>query len=252
MVRGGRLAGDFQGVIQHFILTRSYYRQTDLKYLRYRFRMMRNFCGASLAVQTRRDFTWIVRCNADSPIAGEVADYLWSLPFPVACVSSVLPEPDASDTIFTDDPAWKEAIQNLLLPETTHVLTTRIDDDDLIAPSFVERLRNAVVPSPEPAIWNFSNGYVLKLSTARPSTARKWEFERNQFASLVSPVEPLTLVRDATHGSIGQLGPIHIVDRKPAFVWTRHPLTKSPGGRSRTTIPVAKLASQFPVLKGVR
>lgn len=239
-------------MIQHFILTRSCYRQTDLKYLRYRFRMMMQFCGASLASQTRRDFTWIVRCNPLSPLANEVADYYRSLPFPVACILSPPPDQDASDTIHTQDSAWKEAIKNLLLPEATHVLTTRIDDDDLICPSFVARLRKAVIPSPESAAWNFPVGYVLKLSTAVPSTARRWEYDRNQFASLISPVEPLVIVNDARHGAIGELGPIHHVDKKPAFVWTRHPMTKSPGGRSKTTIPVAKLVSQFPALKGVR
>lgn len=238
-------------MIQHFILTRSCYRQTDLKYLRYRFKLMKQLCGASLAGQTRQDFTWIVRTNPDSPLTEETAAYFHSLSFPVACLCSPLPSRDTSDAIFTRDADWKAVIQSRLLPETTHVLTTRLDDDDALAPNFVERLRRKVKESASPVAWNFPVGYVLTLSTTKGSFARLWRFEKNQFASLISPAEPLVIVNDAKHGNIDTLGPIRLVDDRPAFVWTRHPHTKSAGGRSRAEIPVRDLMKTFPVLVGV-
>lgn len=238
-------------IFQHFILTRSCYRQTDLKYVHYRFRLLRDFCARSLVDQTCHNFTWIVRCNPHSPLAGEYAELFRGLPFPVICLSSPPPDKDASDTIYTKDSTWKPAIQKTLETQTTHVLTTRIDDDDGFAPFFAEKLQKTVQPIAKPVVWNYPTGYVLRLMS-RGSMAHRWRFIKNQFASLLSPVDPLVTVNDATHGHIHDLGPIHVVSEKPAFIWVRHPLTKSRGGRFKARVPVQNLASDFPFLNGVQ
>lgn len=243
---------DYRGdMIQHFILTRSFYRQTDPAFLHYRFHLMRQFCGASLSSQTRQDFTWILRHNLQSVISDEVVRWSEGLPFPVHFAHSApLPGKDSSDLLAIKDDLWRLHLRRLIQPEATHVLTTRLDDDDIIAPDFVERLRGAVQESETPAAYNFPVGYVLNLQKSG-SKARKWRFPQNQFASVISPVDPLVLVNDVKHGDIEMLCPLRLVDENPAFVWTRHRHTKSPGGRAPANIPAQRLARQFPVLDGV-
>lgn len=235
-------------MIQHFILTRSFYRQTDYNYLQYRFGLMRRFCGASLAAQTRQDFTWLIRFNIDASNATEVMQWAYELPIPVVFAPSApLSGDDSRDIVATPDDFWRVHIRRRMLPGVTHILTTRMDDDDILAADFVERLRSQTQESELPIAYNFPVGYVVNLET---SAGRRWRFPQNQFASVLSPVDPLILVNDIKHGDIEQLCPLKLVDEQPAFVWVRHPHTKSPGGRAHNdSIPIRRIAREFPVLR---
>lgn len=247
--------------IAHFILTRSAYQLgrpaqlwtpaiIDERYLQYRLGLLRQFCAASLAAQTRQEFSWVVRVDASCPLLDERRQVFESLPMPVLPIVAGATSADASDTASTGDRTWREVIDRHLPEGTTHVLTTRLDDDDALAPDFVARLRRAVEPTPAPVVYTFPVGYSLGLHS-QGSRYSRWRKVNNQFVSLLSPIRPLTLVVDRKHGDVGQLGPWKVVDEDPAHLWVRHPRTKSRGGRFRSQWPVARLVREWPFLAGV-
>src|SRR5690606_17221732 len=105
--------------------------------------LLKQFAAASLARQTRQDFTWILNANPNCPLYGELCEFLETLPFATAIATGEPPN-NPTDVIDSPESYWKSAIRERLNHETVHVLTTRLDDDDLLSPDFVARLRDKV------------------------------------------------------------------------------------------------------------
>lgn len=223
----------------------------DELYVRKRIGLTRQFLAPSLVAQGRDDFAWLVRLDERCPLLDEQLELLASMPFPTIPLVVGGDKKHSSDTISTTKADWRSAIAEHLRDETTHVLTTRVDDDDALAPDFVDRLRRKVEPSPTPVAYSFPRGYCVKLLRGR-SRFGTWRLVENQFCSLLSTREPLTLVLDRRHGEVGQLGPWQIVDEKPGHLWVRHPRSKSAGGRFKVGSPIAELVARWPFLEGLK
>src|SRR5690606_27104278 len=138
-------------MIQHFILTRSDYSNADERLRSFRESLRELTSAASIERQTRQDFQWLL--TGQSPQEGE----------------------------WTGD--WWSFVESHLLPETTHVLTTRLDDDDILADDFVERLRGCVRETDHPTCYVFPNGMISDGS----KFGRMWH-TGNMFCSLLSPL----------------------------------------------------------------
>ena len=131
-------------MIQHFILTRSDYKgRQDV--VNGRREITEQITVPSIQAQTRQDFRWL-RTGVDV-----------ELNLPVA-------QPDTFEEHSTADVWWSSCVLPLLNPETTHVLTTRMDDDDALTADFVERLRAKVFETDEPTCYVFPNGIVTDRS----------------------------------------------------------------------------------------
>ncbi len=129
-------------VLQHFLLTRFSYRGTlggawhtssrnplEPKRLKIRFKLFEAFCLPSILHQTIQDFTWIIMVDAALGAA-----YRSRLQAMVSGLKHVVIL-DYAPEFNLVGLGW---LSRYIKPETTHVATTIVDDDDLIYDGLVE------------------------------------------------------------------------------------------------------------------
>lgn len=184
--------------MRHYVLTRSAYPPTyPLAANRRRLALLRRVTARSLKAQTTRDWTWVLAVHGDDPLRAEREAIAASVGVPV--IMSVRPGRGWADVIPTDAGA----------------LTTRLDDDDALARDALERIARAA--QGERMALTMPHGY--RYSRARCERVSQ---RANMFISLASPEVPPRIVMEATHGGIGRLAPLHVVDRAPGWLWVRH------------------------------
>lgn len=167
-------------MIQHFILTRCSYSDPELRERRWK--LTERFLLPSLLGQTRDDFTWIKVGRS------------------------------------RDQCGWHVLAEHLHA-DTTHVLTTRVDDDDQIAADFVERLRSRVEETERPTVYVFPWGAVNDI---QHGIHYDREYPANQFPSLLCPVSERLTVYCEQHDRLAKRFPVVAVDKRPAWTWVRH------------------------------
>lgn len=119
----------------HFIITHFHTTHPARNYLgseawlRHRIPIFEKYCLPSVLNQTRRDFTWVLLCSSDSP--PWLVHYLQTLPL------------ENKQVVPLDVPATSEAIAPVIADMAAEdlVITTRLDSDDAIANTFVDRTR---------------------------------------------------------------------------------------------------------------
>lgn len=92
---------------------------------------------------------------------------------------------------------------------------TRMDDDDIIAPTFIERLKAA---NPTSGWYTFPEGYVRSIDGA----IYRRRYVENQFVSRVC--EPGQSVYAMKHTLVPNAT---VVDERPAWVWWKHPHSRT-------------------------
>lgn len=147
----------------HFIITHFHTTHPARDYLgsdawlRHRIPIFERYCLPSVLNQTRRDFTWVLLCSSNSP--QWLVQYLQDLPL---ANKKVVP---------LDVWATSDAIASLIADMTTDdlVITTRLDSDDAVANTFIDRTR-AIRNKTLPYVVNPLNG--LRLSSSGLLKAR--------------------------------------------------------------------------------
>lgn len=109
----------------------------DESWLRERVRRFADDCVPSLAAQTVRDFVWVLLIDVDSP------DWLESDLVSVVEAAGLRVSVKGVAGIL-DGAKLREAISDHLTSE--YVLTTRIDNDDIVAAGFIEAIQGAFTP----------------------------------------------------------------------------------------------------------
>ena len=146
--------------VKHLIMTRFNiecdkdiaFHGNDPEYLAQRFALFDRYCLPSVAAQTSRDFTWLVLFHPQTPepFRTQIAHYQELYPF--------------FRPVYTD---VKEDI-NVLVAEigvqyagdAEWLLTTRLDNDDMLHRDYVKRLREEVDANPpkERTFYSFVHG----------------------------------------------------------------------------------------------
>ena len=182
----------------HCLMTRSAYAADyPLEANRRRLELLRTVTAPALAAQTVQDWTWLVRIDATDPLLEERR----------AAVLAAVP---GARFLLRARP-WSE-----VLPAGV-TLQTRLDDDDALAPDFVERIQRAAAGTRGRIAWMLRVGWKFD-----GRCADRWVREANQFVTLQVPDGDPVTVYDVEHPHIGELAPIRRVDDDPAWVWLRH------------------------------
>lgn len=123
---------------QHLLLTRFNVRifgsrGTDPDWLAHRFRFFERICWPSVMAQTVRGFQWLLFCDSETPA--------WAL----ERLRSLIGDDGRMVIAFLDGPETPEgrraAIEAVLRPGITHLVTSRLDNDDGLARSFIEMVQ---------------------------------------------------------------------------------------------------------------
>lgn len=206
--------------MRHFVLTRSAYspgwsRAENER----RLELLRGVTARCLAKQTRRDFVWVVLLDRRDPLLEERKR---------ACASAAVPLAFRFAEELPVDVDRRRVAARLYradwLPAGgSETLTTRLDDDDGLAPDFLDRVRlaaEAAAPAEKPLCWLFPNG--VRIWGGRQEKVRH---ETNAWVSVQGPSGEC--VYDWNHKRIGEQLEVRVVDERLAWLWVRHEDTLS-------------------------
>ena len=233
--------------MRHYILTRSAYAPSvPLDANRQRLELLRHVTAASLRAQTCRDMTWLVMVDAADPLLAERKAAIQSAGLPVIFAPpGRLERSSPHDRPYAD---WKRYIK-----WGDETLTTRLDDDDALAPWAMARVRQAAEPRRRPIVWTLPVGWRTVGSEAWRIS---WPWA--QFGTLHCPRGIRRTIYDVNHTGVERLAPLQPVSNTPAWLWVRHASTRSRINVGRQTIeegrrewgpyPLdAKLRRAFPI-----
>jgi len=202
--------------VRHYILTRSAYGPaTRLRDNQRRIDFLRNVTAASLRAQTTRNLVWLVLIDPADPLLAQRREAIESAGLP--CI--IAPAGKMERTGIHDRP-WGPWAEHIEWGDTT--LTTRLDDDDAIAPFAMARVQRAAAAQGEPVVWTLPVGY--RIVGPR---AFRIDWPLAQFGTLQAPPGQRRTIFDKSHQLAGELAPLRPATRDPAWLWVRHKLTRS-------------------------
>lgn len=203
-------------VFAHFLLTRFNVRQKpqdtrlvcDPKWLDTRFALFDRFCFPSVEGQTTGRFVWIVFFDADTPepFRTRIREYTSFRPFQPEYVKEV------SASVVRD------TVNARTSNSTSHVITTRMDNDDAIRSDFVERVQSCFDHQSREVI-NFRYGYIWhrrRIYLHRDDS--------NAFASMIESATDLHTVWCRPHPRLVEVAPIRQITDTPAWLQVVHGL----------------------------
>lgn len=221
-------------MIPHYILTRSIYDPAicDPDMVARRLEIFASVTVPSLQAQTSQRATWVIAVHPDDPhlierraLADSSGLYAVFVPMP----SGETPRLSARLPYSHD---WG-------LPDDLK-LTTRLDDDDALLPTFCERLYERVPATTEmPQAFMFPEGYRIRGDRWAP-----YRHPRNMFVSVLTPAGDKRNVCNWWHMDLPDEMPTIDVDQSAAWVFFRHPDTIS--NHDPVTRPLAELADRLP------
>jgi hypothetical protein len=220
----------------HLILTRYALRMPDgtlpsAEWLAHRRPIFEAHCLPSVAAQTEPAFTWLLLYDASLT---DVAEALpsWQARCPhLRGVPTAQPWEEFNATM-------RDAIHAALPPDATHVITTRLDNDDAIAPDFVALLQAAARErGARPRYFlNFEIGENWTLAT--DTRAPHWH-PTNMFISCVEPASDVRGIYTWAHNSVGQHGEVVELPQRGRWTHIMHDRNVWPAGRTASAEEVA-------------
>ena len=132
--------------VQHFLITRfnqnvSFVERPlhlDAAWLADRFKLFEAFCLPSVRAQSSQNFQWIVLFHPDTPgvFQERIAELQKTLP---------LFQPEFLGGAFEPE-AVAATVRRHVAKHTTHVITSRVDNDDCLADRYIQTVQNRAVP----------------------------------------------------------------------------------------------------------
>lgn len=207
--------------MRQYVLTRSAYGPAwDLEANRRRLAITGAVTAPLMAVQTMRDWTWVVLLDSRDPLADERLGVYRAAAPEVIALWRTEDRPEVPTGIARQRAAaadygapWRSAVG----PADDMVLMTRLDDDDGLAPDALARYRAA--------------GRKLRRRTALmfPIGIRVWagrytvvRHDRNAMHTLVTPVGDSMCVYDYGHTKVRESVRVQRVDHEIGWLWVRH------------------------------
>ena len=196
---------------RHLILTRFNVRieqnaPPSRDWLEHRFDLFERFCLPSVHSQTNANFDWVVFCHPGMPVALlERMEALreWKAFRPIYFYS-----------VF--DQAMVRAAISELVHGFSHLITTRLDNDDAVSRTFIETIQKHFTGQ-DFEFLNFTNGYIWQQGTVY--SGQHWS---NPFISLVERAENYATVYCGNHMDLDRMGRIVQIPEPAAWLQVVH------------------------------
>jgi len=231
--------------VNQYVLTRSSFSaEVDLAENKRRLEMLRAITVPSMRAQDiEHPLRWIVLIDPSDPLLNERIDALHESRARIIVKSSegmvVRGGPDRPWGPWKKHIDWRDS-----------VLTTRLDDDDAIAPWFTREVRAVAETLSARAVLVFPEGWRVM-----GDQAEHVRYNVPMFSSLFAPRGDHATINDVGHLSAAKLARITLIEKGPAWVWVRHDMSRSHqnmrrsislAGEDMRTLP-SELTSAFPV-----
>ncbi len=221
----------------HFLITRFNIRITGAgpermtspempeDWLNQRMNLFLTFCVPSVLEQTNKEFTWIIYFDRSTP------------PSILAQLSFLKNKSPEIQIAFADDyqVMLRDISSRVKSAASPFVITSRLDNDDLISRTFIEIVQQSFLPEHNRII-NFNSGY--EYSTW-DHVMKKWNNRpHNQFISLIEDVTKLSTgsIYSFPHWKAPQIGQVMNIAGQPHWMYLRHENNYS--GQAVRAIPV--------------
>lgn len=226
---------------EHFIVTRfnlplgSSRRGLDEDWLRHRLGLFERFCLPSVLAQTERSFRWMLLLDTRTPAPHRARIERLARDSPL--------RPLYFDT--GDREAVVAALRAQLSADTTHLISTTLDNDDAISRDFVARIQ-ARFSGQALQLLNFTTGYRLRLQGFALHACRL------QSSPFMTAIERADRARTITgylpHSTLADRMPIVDVEAPPCWLQVVHERNLSPTGFvGRLRVPASALPERFAV-----
>lgn len=186
----------------------------DEGWLERRFDLFETYCLPSVAAQTEKDFSWLVYLDEKTPLGFKqrMAELATGHSFlhPVYCAGF----DEAS--LWAGIDAWERE-------ETTVRITSRLDNDDMLHPRYIEAVRKCAereMPKRDLACGFFVSFPLGGCLRGRDGYLQR--YRNNPFSSYVSAKETKRTVLDVDHRYIGNDGDVVYVWTKPMWCQVIH------------------------------
>lgn len=207
--------------MRHYVLTRAVYdpEAWPLEANRRRLDLLRAVTAASLSAQTEKRWSWIVAVHPDDPLLAERKAVCRAAGYKARFVAYR----GEGDRVATAARAYRSVPwrRHMAAPDRP-TLTTRLDDDDALAPRTLGRVRKAARHLERRTALIAPEGF--RVFDGRYVAVRH---ERNAWASLLAPAGDGALVYDFNHKRIAEHVPVVFLADDPAWLWVRHDDTLS-------------------------
>lgn len=228
--------------IAHFIVTRFNLPTPGLEqklrasanWLEDRFRLFEQFCLPSVKSQTVRDFKWLIYFDPQSPD--------WAMDKIRCHRAEEFYVPLFRERVMRDD--LLNDIAAAAGQKISRLLTTRLDNDDLIVRDFIERLQRkarALSEMPRVAL-NFPNGFTYANGFLHHHIDKS-----SAFASLLEDWEDARTIWVDMHTKLRHHAPVLQMDDVPAWIQVIHGSNVSNRVRGRL-VNARVAAAAFPPL----
>jgi len=245
--------------VEHFLLTRFNLERnspTPKDWLKLRIKLFETYCLPSIEAQNQKLFYWLLLFNPKTE--REIFPYIekWQKRVP------------------TIVPAWcikGEGIGGCVMPfikkiikenEATHVITSRLDNDDALHPNFMKAVRQysvKLIHSPE-GLSDNKRGVALQFPSGyryleKKQRLYKWTRPHNPFLSLLRRADMPTFKTvhsfPESHGSIWKYVQVHTVSNKLYWLQVLHDTNITNAlGRKREKIVSKFNKTEFDYLLG--
>lgn len=189
----------------HLVLTRFNVGNLDPVWLNHRMELFERFTLPSMRAQTSDHFEWLLACDnaTPEPWRSRIADY----------------EDARTRILWLDGPLRISTVTEYVKQlesrqEFSHVITTRLDNDDAVRSDFVERIQSESHFGDREFL-NFSTGYVWF-----EGRVLRQEHFSNSFISCVEPASDIKTVHCEQHGQLSRVGPIRQIATSEPY-WMR-------------------------------
>lgn len=194
----------------------------DPSWLGPRFELFERYCLPSMQAQDCQDYRWVILFDEETPE-------------PFKSKAEALAG-DRIKPIFVGT-LTGEKVRSIIrdnIPDgSTHVITSRLDNDDGVATDYVRRIREAFTPEPHRYYLNYPEGIILRDGGAY----QRFDYH-NAFVSLVEPVDgKVEGVWSRPHNEIQNHAPVVQLKGGPAWLQVIHESNVSNKVRGKRMLP---------------
>ncbi|TDP00879.1 glycosyltransferase [Flavobacterium sp. 245] len=188
--------------MKQFIVTRFNLKKSDWKnsksgnsvltneWLEHRFSLFENYCFPSVINQSNQNFIWCIFFDIDTP-----EDFKNKIIALTANRQNIIPIfIDGMDALYS---SFKKFISENITVEDSHIITTRIDNDDIVHQDFIEVIQSLFQPS-DLTVIDLREGYQVSIDVPKPEV-RLYTHPFNAFISVIESTKSFETVFSRAH-----------------------------------------------------
>lgn len=216
-------------MVSHFLVTRFNLRVSDWEttrgggkvltdeWLTERFRLFETFCLPSVKNQSDQDFRWCIYFDITTPAVYRDKIEQIAAAYPVIRLFYI-------DGIEALQPAFQSSVRSTVDADTKFVITSRLDNDDLLHRDFIKEIKRLFQPVHQTVI-DIRCGYQLCIEN-KQAELRYLTNRFNPFISLIEDVSKSETVLSRMHRAWEEAEHIIVVDDQRLWIELVHQSNK--------------------------